>query len=101
VARWKEENATSLPAGEDQFLREWNVSDEMLGKLFSICEKEGVKTTALRSGKYDRVLRTEIKVRVARVTYGDESLYKVLNSEDPAVGKALELINSGAPVYKR
>lgn len=101
VARWKEENATSLPAGEDQFLREWNVSDEMLGKLFSICEKEGVKTTALRSGKYDRVLRTEIKARVARVTYGDESLYKVLNSEDPAVGKALELINSGAPVYKR
>jgi len=101
VARWKEENATSLPAGEDQFLREWNVSDEMLGKLFSICEKEGVKTTALRSGKYNRVLRTEIKARVARVTYGDESLYKVLNSEDPAVGKALELINSGAPVYKR
>jgi hypothetical protein len=47
------------------------------------------------------VLRTEIKARVARVTYGDESLYKVLNSEDPAVGKALELINSGAPVYKR
>jgi hypothetical protein len=35
------------------------------------------------------------------VQYGDTALYKVLNSEDPAVGKALEMISSGIPVYKK
>jgi carboxyl-terminal processing protease len=101
VARWKEENAGSLPADENQFVGSWTVADDMLEELFSLCEKEGVKRADIRSGKYNQDLKTDIKARIARIKYGDTALYKVLNSEDPVVGKALEMISSGIPVSKK
>ena len=101
VARWKEENAASLPADENQFVSDWKVTGDMLEALFALCEKEGVKRADIRSGKYNQELETDIKARIARIKYGDTALYKVLNSEDPAVGKALEMISSGTPVYKK
>lgn len=101
VARWKEEHTASLPADENQFVRDWKVSTGMLEELFALCEKEGVKRSNINLEKYTQDISLDIKARIARVKYGDVALYKVLNGEDSAVGKALEMINSGIPVYKK
>jgi hypothetical protein len=41
-------------------------------------------------------LKLRLKSRMARVLFGDTAQFKIINSDDPAIEKALQLMNSGA-----
>ena len=46
-------------------------------------------------------LRLQLKARIAKALFQDEGLYKVLNDDDPAVEKAIQVLKSGAQVARR
>lgn len=96
ISRWLEQNKSSIPADEQQFVQNYQPSDEVVEALVQYVEKHGAKRDArqLLAGKAEIKLR--MKARIARIMFGDNAQFKVINASDPAIDKALQLINSGA-----
>ncbi len=96
ISRWLEQNKGSIPADEQQFIQNYQPSDEVVEALVQYAEKHGAKRDArqLLAGKAEIKLR--MKARIARILFGDNAQFKVINASDPAIDKALQLINSGA-----
>lgn len=98
VARWMEgQERTSFPSTLDAFVRDWQPPATMLDAMADYAEREGKtpknpgQMTACRAE-----LTTQLKARVARLLFQQEGYYAVLNSDDPAVDKALQLVRKGA-----
>ena len=96
ISRWLEQNKGSIPADEQQFVQNYQPSDEVVEALVQYVEKHGAKRDArqLLAGKAEIKLR--MKARIARIMFGDNAQFKVINASDPAIDKALQLMNSGA-----
>lgn len=96
ISRWLEQNKSSIPADEQQFVQNYQPSDEVVEALVQYVEKHGAKRDArqLLAGKAEIKLR--MKARIARIMFGDNAQFKVINASDPAIDKALQLMNSGA-----
>ena len=96
ISRWLEQNKSTVPADEQQFIQNYQPSDDVVEALVQYVEKHGAKRDArqLLAGKAEIKLR--MKARIARIMFGDNAQFKVINASDPAIDKALQLINSGA-----
>jgi len=102
MSRWMEtQNRTSMSAALPEFARTYSVSDGMLEELVAYAEKQGVKKAPAELAKCRMELKIQLKARLAKTLFGDEGLYKVLNDDDPAVEKAIQVLKSGQPVAKR
>ena len=102
ISRWMEHHdRASLPAALPEFARAYLVSDQMLAELVEYAEKQGVKKSPAEFAKCHTELQLQLKARIGKSLFGDEGLYKVLNDDDPAVEKALQVLKSGQPVAKR
>ena len=84
-----------------EFAQTYTVSDEMLEELATYAEKQGTKKSPAELAKCRNELKLQLKARLAKTLFGDEGLYKILNDDDPAVEKAVQVLNSGQPVAKR
>jgi carboxyl-terminal processing protease len=102
VSRWIEtRDRNTLPGNLADFARNFSANDDMLEALLAYAEKQGVKKNTAELERSRAELRLELKARVAKILFGDEGLYKILNDDDPAVEKALQILRSGQPVAKR
>lgn len=102
VSRWRENNDRSgMPATLSEFADKYVVSNELLEALATYAEKQGTKKSPAELAKCQTELKLQLKARIAKTLFGDEGLYKVLNDDDPAVEKALQVLKSGQPVAKR
>jgi carboxyl-terminal processing protease len=102
ISRWMEsQNRMNLSAALPEFARSYTVTDEILEALVAYAEKQDIKRNPTELTKCRTELKLQLKARLAKTLFGDEGLYKVLNDDDPAVEKAVQVLKSGPPVAKR
>jgi carboxyl-terminal processing protease len=102
VARWMEHHPrTDFPAALPEFLKTFNKGPEMIDPLVEYVEKQGIARNPALLTKCKHELGQQMEARVAKILFGDEGMYAVLNREDAAVQKALRLMQEGTPVAKR
>jgi len=102
ASRWNEQQARgTLPATLPEFVQKFAVSDVLLEDLVAYAEKHGTKRDATALAKGRQELKTLLRARIAKVLFGDEGFYKILNDDDPALDKALQVLKAGRPVAKR
>ena len=102
VARWMEHrDRATLPAGLDDFVRSFIVSDALLEELVAYGEKQGVPRVPAQLAPSRAELKLQLKARLAKVLFKEVGMYRVLNDDDPAVEKALQVARSGEPVAKK
>ena len=102
VARWMEHrDRATLPAGLDDFVRSFTVSDALLEELVAYGEKQGVPRVPAQLAPSRAELKLQLKARLAKVLFKEVGMYRVLNDDDPAVEKALQVARSGEPVAKK
>lgn len=102
MARWKEKNqGVQQPATLPEFVQQFSVSDELLAEFIAYTEKNGIKTIPTDWANCRAEIKLQLKARMAKLRFGDDGFYQVMNDDDPAVEKALQLVKSGQPVAKR
>lgn len=102
LSRWMEnQNRSALPANLSDFDQNYTISDQMLEELAVYSEKQGVKRNPAEWVRCRSELKLQLKARLAKTLFGEEGLYKILNDDDPAVAKAIQVLKSGQPVAKR
>lgn len=99
AARWLESTGRSaFPTDVPSFVHNYTVSDDMLDQLVIFAETHGVARNATQLAASRNELKLELKARFAKILFHEQGLYAVLNDDDPAVEKALQLMQSGQPV---
>lgn len=102
VSRWIESHPKeTLPASIPAFLSDFKATPEMLEQLVQYAEKQGVARNPVQFAKCQYEIRQQTEARVAKLLFGDEGMYAVLNRDDAAVQKALKLMQDGTPVAKK
>lgn len=102
VSRWRENHdRAALPDALPAFAQNFVVSDALLEELVAYAEKQGVARNPSELAKCRSELQLQLKARLAKTLFGDEGLYKILNDDDPAVEKALQVLKNGQPVAKK
>jgi len=102
MSRWMEsKDRTSMSSTLPEFAKTYAVTDEMLEDLVAYAEKQAVKRNPSELSKCSIELKLQLKARLAKTLFGDDGLYMILNDDDPAVEKAVQILKSGQPVAKR
>lgn len=102
AARWMEgRDRAALPTALPEFVRSYEISDVLLDELTGYAEKQGIARNDTELKQCRAELKLQLKARIAKILFQDEGLYSVLNDDDPAVEKALQVLRSGEPVAKR
>lgn len=102
AARWMESHERSaFPADLKTFVKSYAITDAMLDELTGYAEKQGVAKKEQELKLCRNELKHQLKARIAKILFHDEGLFSVLNDDDPAVEKALQVLKSGEPVAKR
>lgn len=102
AARWMENHDRSAFSGSlSEFVRSYSIPDVVLEELAGYAEKQGIARNDAELKKCRAELKLQLKARVAKILFHQEGLYSVLNDDDPAVEKALQVLKSGEPVAKR
>jgi carboxyl-terminal processing protease len=77
---------------EDRFIKQYQISDELLVAFEAYASQEGFKGEFSEDQVYLSGLKLLIKANLARLLFDRESFYKVVNSESPIIDKALEIL---------
>jgi carboxyl-terminal processing protease len=102
ISRWREtHDRATLPATLAEFVQKYTISDQMLEDLATYAENHGTPKNPGDLAKSRAELKLQLKARLAKTLFGDEGLFRVLNDDDPAVDKAIQVLKSGQPVAKR
>jgi carboxyl-terminal processing protease len=102
AARWMDgRDKSTLPSDLSSFMNGFNVDDNLFRQFLEFSEKEGVHRNDKLLGSCQKELKHQIKARIARILFQDPGQYAVLNSDDPAVLRAMEVLKSGAPIGKK
>ncbi len=102
ISRWREtHDRATLPATLAEFVQKYTISDQMLEELATYAENHGTPKNPGDLAKSRAELKLQLKARLAKTLFGDEGLFRVLNDDDPAVDKAIQVLKSGQPVAKR
>jgi carboxyl-terminal processing protease len=102
AARWMENHdRAAFPGSLAEFVRSYSISDEMLEELTGYAEKQGIARNDAELKKCRTELKFQLKARIAKILFHEEGIYSVLNDDDPAVEKALQVLRSGEPVAKK
>jgi len=102
TARWMEStDRATLPAALNAFVQQYQVPDKTFDEFVEYVEKQGIVRNEAQLVKCRSELRHQLKARIAKLLFGDEGLYRVLNDDDPAIEKAVRVLRSGEPVAKK
>ena len=94
----RKEIKAQYPSDTD-FLRKFEVNDDMLGDLFNMAEKEGITPDKEQAEKSRPLFTTIIKGLIGRDIYDTATYFKVYNEYDPIFREAYRLIKS--PDYSK
>ena len=81
---------TVRPTSLKQVVSEFNLTDSQYKHLVEVAIKSGVKTTEKTAGIAREAVTNELKALLARVYFGEEAYYKVLNLNDKAIARSLQ-----------
>ncbi|MEQ1746194.1 MAG: S41 family peptidase [Saprospiraceae bacterium] len=102
AARWLEEqNRANLPADPQVFAQQFKVSDAQFGAFVAYVREQGHEPNESQIARCRSELSLLLKARIAKLLFKEEGQYRVLNDDDPAVEKALQVLSSGKPVAKK
>lgn len=102
LSRWMDENGrNALPATEDEFVKTYKVTDQTVEALAQYTVKQGATYNAAQLAKCKNELKLRLKARIARLIFGNKAEYRVINNDDPAIAKALQVMKSGTPVAQK
>ena len=102
AARWMESHDRSaLPSDLKTFVKTYTITDAMLDELTGYAEKQGIVKKEQELKLCRNELKHQLKARIAKILFHDEGLFSVLNDDDPAVEKAMQVLKSGEPVAKK
>lgn len=97
VIKYVEQNRKKLQGQyktDDDFVKNFKVSDTMLADLFTVAEKEGVKMNAEEAERSRPLFSMIIKGLIGRDVFDTATYFKVYNEYDPIFKEAYRLINS-------
>lgn len=83
-----------LYKNDDDFVKDFNVTPEMLSKLNDMAKAEGVEFDAGQAKTSAPLFSMIIKALIGRDIYDNSTYFKVYNLHDPIFKEALRLINS-------
>jgi carboxyl-terminal processing protease len=102
LSRWLDQNGRSnLPGRLEDLVHSYSIPDDMLEGLLQYAEKQGVGRRPDQAARSRDELKVQLKARLAKLLFQDVGLYSVLNDQDPAVEKALQVLKSGQPVASK
>lgn len=76
------------------FETSFTVTESVLNEFFSFAENLGVKRNAREEEISKNLIRNLLKAGIARQVWGNEGFYPIMNRDDKAIVKALEVISS-------
>lgn len=82
----------------EQFLSQYHISGDVLEDFQSYVKSQNPEVIAAPSPHLQNLSKLYLKARLAKHLYSDVGLYAVLNSEDPAVRKAIEVLDNSNPL---
>lgn len=80
----------------NEFNKSFQVTPEIFNEFLQVSEKSGVKREDKDMEKSDRKIKLLIKAYIGRNILDDNGFFPLLNSDDPAFLKAVELIRKSA-----
>ena len=89
----RKEIASSYKTDTD-FVKDFEVTPEMLADLYAMAEKYGVKPDPEQQKQSEPVFKMILKALIGRDIYDNATYFKVYNTFDPIFRKAFEIINS-------
>ncbi len=102
VADWEGRNGAKFFSGTiSEFVSGFQISDALFQDWATFAEKAGAKLKPDQRLKCQHELKLQLKSRLAKHLFGEEGQFAVLNDDDPAVEKALQILHSGQPVAKK
>ncbi len=96
VSRWLEEQPNKSDTDVKTFVQQYVLPDDLARKVADYAADQGVPFDPLQWARCRHELQRQIKAQIARRLFQDEGYYRVLNDDDPAVEKALQLLHDGA-----
>lgn len=79
---------------DDDFVKKFEVSDEMLDEFKAMADKEGVEFNEEDFKRSESLFRNVIKALIGRDVYENYTFYKIVNDKDPIYKEAYKLIKS-------
>ena len=79
----------------EAFNEKFIIDDNMLATLREMGEKEGVKFNEEQYRKSLPLIKTQLKALIARDIWDMNEYFRVMNTTNESVQKALEILNSG------
>lgn len=79
---------------DDEFVKQFVISDEMLNDLKDLADKENVEFNEELFLRSKPLFRMNVKGLIGRDIYDNSTYFKVFNTHDPIFLRALEIINS-------
>lgn len=88
VAKNLPELRTKYPSA-DEFVKNFNVPDELMGKLFAMGEKSKIKYNPRSVKKYGGLMRTAMKAYIGESLFGTETFYRIYVTTDHELNQIL------------
>lgn len=79
---------------DDDFVKNFVVTDEMMKGLIARCENDSIKYNEEQYKSGEDLLKIVVKANIASDAYGSKSFHKVYNPSDAMFKTALDLINN-------
>ena len=76
----------------DAFNQDYMVSDTMYEKLVAAGDKEGIKPEKENPEVSENLLKQQIKALIARDLYDNGTYFQIMNEDDKAIKKALQVL---------
>lgn len=83
-----------LYKNDSEFVKRFEVTESMLGNLYALAEKEGVKPDSAQARQSEPLFKMVLKGLIGRDIYDQSTYFKVYNLHDPIFKEALRIINS-------
>jgi carboxyl-terminal processing protease len=84
----------------DKFDNEFIVTDDMLKNMLSLAEEEKVKFNEEEYLKSRPLIETQVKALVARDLFDQTEYYRVINTENESLKRAIEIMNNRSEYSK-
>jgi len=97
----KIDNAESFRNELEKILRKYDLSDETLDVLMKSLEESGIDLNVTLFDKSVDFIKREIKGEIARMVWGDEERFKVWQTDDTELSKAVSYFDEAQELLER
>lgn len=98
---YAEKNRSSLQKQSvDNYIKQFAVTKTMTGELVAMAERAGIKYNEEQFKRSKNFIENQIKALIARSIWSNDGFYKVWNSRDDDIVRALKLFDKAAALEK-